>query len=1026
MFLGCKSMDTATDERLNTLLTGAPLHFPGETGEAARIVQPEWIVEAVRLGVAVDIDNAVLTGPLDLEGRYVPAGFSLTNSHCPALVLTEARFLQVARFDGCTFDGEVKLKGVRADQDLSFAGVRFARALDLSDAAIEGSLVLKGATLPESLLGSGVRTGAAFDAAGARLQGRVELAGAHIGGDLILDGAACEREVLLAECAVGQNFSAKKSLFAGDFDARHAQVQGRADFVETTFKQPAHFCGMHVNEAVTASAAAFDSETDFSEAQLGQLALSNINFKAAFTMKDARIARQFTCVASTFAAKANLAGVTVGGDCTLEDAVFHGDASFHGLDVSGALACESATFEQGADFIETRLAKGADFTHATFKGETAFANVLVGGALDCKRASFNAVVNFSAARVEGAASFEWTTFQSGVQCTGMRAGSLTCANAVCDRGADFSAVEISGNADLTSATFKADASFSNAAVKGDLVANEAAFKRAAGFAHAKVGGSARFDKATFDGSATLRGAAVSGDLSCTGATFAAELNAGAVRVGGAADFGGANLRGPMAFGSAEIGGRLNCEGASVSGEAVFAGTRVRGALIMSGATFAKPVNFDGLIASDEWSCAKATFGGALRCHDARVSGPAQFSGASFKGPTAFHRSGFLKPATFDAASFEGPAEFNGAQFGASASFAGATFADRADLEGSSIKGDLLCAAAAFHGEARFTGGNVGGAVDFSDATFKQRAIFDGIVIGGALQCERANFEAEAHFVGSRINGPARFSEAVFEKTVDLRWARFKTLDIGERGAAAAPRAPARAKGANGAMAAPSAQQRKARERGATLDLRGAHYLIIQSEVQGAGEAATFPAERAERPPRATGLSARVQSGLADEAYFARREREGNAIHPARKVWTRAFWGDLLRLLGDRFLRYSAGYGVRPWRMLAWLAAPVVVAFLILAFVPGAAKLAATPQSKYECDQTAPLGDAAWLSVAYYASLDPGGLTAWRAGGCVLTGTQIPAWSFARIERGLGWIFIPLALLTFTGVLRYIGGDRRQD
>jgi hypothetical protein len=111
-------------------------------------------------------------------------------------------------------------------------------------------------------------------------------------------------------------------------------------------------------------------------------------------------------------------------------------------------------------------------------------------------------------------------------------------------------------------------------------------------------------------------------------------------------------------------------------------------------------------------------------------------------------------------------------------------------------------------------------------------------------------------------------------------------------------------------------------------------------------------------------------------------------------------------------------------MLAWLVAPVLIAFAILAFVPGAAKQAALPQSQYECDQTAPITDAASLSLAYYASLDPAQVSPWRAGGCVLTGTQMPAWRFAQVERVFGWVLIPFALLTFTGVLRHLGGYRR--
>src|SRR5215469_18577736 len=128
-------MDVVDDANLQAILAGTALHLPAESPEAARIVRAEWIVEAVRLGLAVDVDNAIVAGPLQLEGRYIPAAFSLTNTTLSNLDVSDARFLQAVRFDGCRLEGGVTLTGLRAESDVSFANARVRGEFDVSGVA---------------------------------------------------------------------------------------------------------------------------------------------------------------------------------------------------------------------------------------------------------------------------------------------------------------------------------------------------------------------------------------------------------------------------------------------------------------------------------------------------------------------------------------------------------------------------------------------------------------------------------------------------------------------------------------------------------------------------------------------------------------------------------------------------------------------------------------------------------------------------------------------------------------------------
>jgi hypothetical protein len=131
------------------------------------------------------------------------------------------------------------------------------------------------------------------------------------------------------------------------------------------------------------------------------------------------------------------------------------------------------------------------------------------------------------------------------------------------------------------------------------------------------------------------------------------------------------------------------------------------------------------------------------------------------------------------------------------------------------------------------------------------------------------------------------------------------------------------------------------------------------------------------------------------------------------------------LVADRVLRAITGYGVRPWRTLAWLLAPPVLASLLFVAVPGMTMPPPqpVPLQQYACDTRPPLGDAAALNLAIYGSFDPALVTDWRVSGCSIVGTPVTAWQVAYVERIIGWLLIPLAFLTFTGILRRLLGDR---
>ncbi len=631
-------------------------------------------------------------------------------------------------------------------------------------------------------------------------------------------------------------------------------------------------------------------------------------------------------------------------------------------------------------------------------------------------------------RVDGRACFAWTVFAGATAMPSLRAGAIAAANVECRGEIDLSAAESGGDVDLSGATLARAARFASLSCKGALLASKAHFCEDATFAHAKVGGDLKIDGARFDGPATFRSLVVGGGVAGTSATFAREANFGAARIGAGATLTGSHFTGAAQFGAVQTGGSLECGAAAFDADADFRGARIGGSASFDKAVFARAALFDGAEVRGALGMRAARLQGEVRCNDVGIAGGVDASGATFGGDTLFHRISAGKDSSFDDATFAARAEFSGATFGEGLQLRTTRFDGPADFEGASVQSDMLCSGARFGGDARFDAAHIGGQLDCSGAAFARRAIFDGADVTSDLLCERASFAAETRFVGSRVGRDAVFSDATFEAPLDLRWMHFRGLRIGERAAAKSVRAQAvsgRPARGNGELT-PAPAPARSSDHGLTLDLRGGHFVVLQSASQAPSDDAVFPARAVDKGQRGPAHSPRAQARMAADAFYMRRELEGDAIRPFRNPpWTAACWADLLRLLGDRVLRAIPGYGVRPWRMLAWLLAPVLIAFLIFAFVPGSAVPADgrinSTATTAACDERAPLDDAAALGIATYASLDPALLTSWRVSGCGIPGSPVTAASSAGLLRAAGWLLIPFALLTFTGVLRRLLG-----
>ena len=732
--------ERSEEVKLAALLAGEPLHFLPENDPHERSVRSEWIVEVVRVGLPLDLDGAILVGPLDLEGRFIPGAWSMKRCRVDQLNLADVRFAKLADFSGCEFGAGLTLPRTRFDAEAAFDACVIIGALGVHDAAFALSSSWRGLHCTGDAEFISVAAGADLDFSAARFDGATKLDMVTAVGSVRFSGAT----------------------LGADFRMDGGTIGGALHLGESKFGSDVRLHGIGVTGALVANGAIFSGPVSIDESRVGQLACSAATFGALTIVKDVRVAGDVTGLESVFRSDLDFAGVAVSGAVTFDGTRFEARTSFAGLDCGGELYCESAAFGAEADFSGMRL----------------------GGTFDCTRAAFASDAIAGNARCD---SFVCSRAKFGgkLRAYGLRATSVALDHASVTSDADFSGASVDGAFDLESSSFSGDVTFANIVVRTEVIAAAASFARTASFAQVKSGGSWTLERAIFRGAANLRGANVGGALSCAAAEFAAEVNLSGARVAGKTNFTGARFTNEAHFGDIEFSADASFEKAVFSGAAVFTGARVKGKTSFAEASFKQALEADGLDIGDDATFAGCTFAGGARMAGIRLGGRSSFEGAMFGGPANFARLQSMRACTFDAAAFTGKADFGAARFISDASFRRARFFATLHFEGSAAMASLSFAGARLDDEATFTGARCSGPGSFEGVVFGRDAVFDGLRTSGTLSYARAVFEGDASFAGCDFARGADFTDARFSKRLNLERSEFPSIDVGGVGAFAA-------------------------------------------------------------------------------------------------------------------------------------------------------------------------------------------------------------------------------------------------
>lgn len=332
------AVDLSSREKV---LGGEHVAFAPGASERERTIAAEWLAQAARKGVVISVENAVVSGDLNL-------GYE-------------------------TLSNEVMLKNCDFERPVEFSYAVFKRKIDFSESTFRQGVSFQGADF--SLRAS-------FDKA-QFLAGRVNFQDLHAHGLFEMNGAHFAKGARANfDHARFENYAYfNGSLFEDQAVFGDAQADSEVYFQGAVFRQPVVFGGLKAdaiffNTEPAKQATTFEARAVFSGIQITHTArFVNAEFYEVANFTDAQVGFFVDFQGAQFGIKGgntNFVRVKVGGEAHFEDSRFGGPVSFSGAHIGSDAFFERVAFEGPTRFESTEFSGGAFFERAQFHGEAYF------------------------------------------------------------------------------------------------------------------------------------------------------------------------------------------------------------------------------------------------------------------------------------------------------------------------------------------------------------------------------------------------------------------------------------------------------------------------------------------------------------------------------------------------------------------------------------------------------------------------------------------------------------------------------
>lgn len=861
------------------------------------------------------------------------------------------------------------LAAVRAGQSVDLSGAIIPSTLDLAGLPVQG-LRLVHCHFLATLDARYCSIERSFDISGTLFDGSVDLHGARLGCDLVMRGCTFRGAVDLTEASVRLSCIADQSRFSLPLRAAALSCGSSLIISGATFEEDVFVSDARVVRALDARATVFVGSLFSLHSVLGTVVLRDAVINGVCDFRGSAIDGDIDANCGSFGGLFDFSSCTVGGKALFSACKFSAPAGFRASKFGEVLLFEDSLFASDVD-LQAISATAGLFYRVAFAKSARFQGAKVAAQLHLDRAVVGGSLYFDGAEL---------------------ADSLTLTGATIGAELRLSGVECRGQLSLSRIDVQGSCFLDALVVHGGLMAADSRFGGDFRLVSAAVKLEARLRSASFGGGAYFVNTAFLGSLDCREARFDAIAVFDRCRVDDKALLDKAVFRGEASLSGMRCGGQVTMTNCTFDGPARCESIKVSRLAQLDGTTFRKDAHFDG-----------AAFGGPLSLRDVRFIGDADFHGATV-----------LESLNCEGCCFGGRARFESAMVGKKASFDRVVFRSDASFLDAALKEAGSFLKCQFVGSATFDR-LAAGSVFFSEAVFVQEVTFGGARITGQAVFEGTEFAQVARFDGAQINDLI-LAQARAAKGISLVRAEIAgTLDVG---------------GIMSRIGDQGLDLRAAQlgvlllehtltlgvaglKRKGTTDLRETTYQTLS--------AAVLPTLSSQMPfdiqPYAAAEAFLRRSGRddwADEVYYRRRVREGDL----KPLWDPRRWG-------DRFLRWTTGYGVRNWRTLLTVSAVPLAMTLFFTLVPFSSERSEPGKAAVQVQHLG-VQDAFRLALASYipGEADLGG--PYKPSECFVFETGIRSASVALIAHLYGLILIPLGIASATGVLRYLGSasDRR--
>lgn len=736
------------------LLAGQPVVFPASAAIDERTVAGAWVIEALRAGAMVSLENACIAGPVDLNNMQIRADVKLLSCEIQEFAdFSYAVFERTLRLHRCTFRNGASFDSARLRSDVWFDESTFetphgsAEGTTLfNDAEFSGVVSANSVKFTGGAVTSfeRVRFGSLVSFVSARFEGEVDLSQIRVGGDLRLN-----RAIFLRPCSL-----------------EYAIVTGSIGLSKSRLARRAHasLSGAEVGRGVELSRAVVLGHLAANRARFGSIDGSEAVFLHGLVLDDTTVAGSVNFPGARFGRRylADLRKISVGGQLDLRGALFKGPLRMDDSNVGKVLHLERSRFARWAKF--DRLEAGAvDLTGARFESHLqedapTFSHVMVHGAFDGRNTRFQKGVvithskmgecNFNDARAYGTFDLGWTTVSGILSFSAARARAAETAinlqGVSVGNVAWFDGARFAGKVFAIGLHVQQQLSWNNVITLGDADFYEINVGRGVFMQSSTFGGALKVDRARLAADVFLCGAACRGRASFDKSSIAAlDLGKGEAPHDRPAVFhGGVSLQhcqlGYLNFREVTINDNL---GVGLS-RRLKGSARARPSASFNHCQVSGVANFSG----------------------AKLGAPAQFYGVAFFDEALFQRTEFSAPdgTDFSTSTFKGRAVFYRAQFAGEVDFSYARFENAAMFR------------ARFRGKATFDMCRFLSTAEFSDASTIYWEPLDSVWTDPDGFVPGSSF-ADASFVQTRFGGDARFDSAKFTGAFDLREAILVSL-----------------------------------------------------------------------------------------------------------------------------------------------------------------------------------------------------------------------------------------------------------